>query len=236
MRTPFRKALPDGPDMPIRKRRTDCLSPIILHTYGPDLRHRRALDNADGPQPIGHRTENHRAVLSIRQFRHRTEPPSPAQQAPHRPYPPANRSARLHGHPRGYRLESCHRAPVLSSGFASAGRLIGLGRDPGSRNVNPMCRRLRRPRMLSQPARRSTRRSLIGPAQPGAMAPASVSSQMPRFLLELLSNTWGVLPACLGHGTVGRLRRPRIHSGTLALSSAGRDRIELAWGTVPQAR
>jgi hypothetical protein len=49
MRTPFRKALPDGPDMPIRKRRTDCLSPIILHTYGPDLRHRRALDNADGP-------------------------------------------------------------------------------------------------------------------------------------------------------------------------------------------
>jgi len=36
-------------------------------------------------RPIGHRTENHQAVLSIRQFRHRTEPLSPAQQAPHRP-------------------------------------------------------------------------------------------------------------------------------------------------------
>lgn len=35
MTTPFRKALPDGSAMPIRKRRTDCPSPIVLHAYRP---------------------------------------------------------------------------------------------------------------------------------------------------------------------------------------------------------
>ncbi len=150
---------------------------------------------------------------------------------------PANWSVRLHGHPRGYRLESCYRAPVLSSGFAIAGPLIGLGRDPCSRNVNPMYRRLRRPQMLSQPARRSARPSLIGPGRPEAMTAVSISSQMPRFRLELQSNTSIVLPTCLGTWDRGLAnRRPRIHSGTFALSSAGRDRIGLAWGTVPQAR
>lgn len=62
--------------------------------------------------------------------------------------------------------------------------------------------------------------------QPNATISAGVTVEY----LDCPANVLGDMGPWVGLGA------PRIHSGTFALNSAGRDRIGLAWGTVPQAR
>lgn len=235
MTTPFRKALPDGSAMPIRKHRTDCPFPIGLRAYRPTSNTVECWTTRVGPT---YRTSNRESPSRL--F-HPAIPPSFRAVVPgFAGALQAELAARLECSfswassdivsNRVIGTPFCHPVPEAQE------QLMGPGLELRWRNVKRARRRRRHEQTASQPPRRPMRASLIGPMRPGVIAPVSFFSQIPRFAVKLLSNTWGVLPACLGHGTVGWLRRPRIHSGTFALSSAGRDRIGLAWGTVPQAR
>ena len=247
MRAPFRKVLPDGPAMPIRKHQTD--GPRPMYRVSQVLPHPAA-----SPQTKPHNIVTLVAGRTL--FRHPASAVRPTGPLP-LPTRPFIRKTLADGrriHADKSRGQSPVDGPVPSSPAPAT-------KEAAHRQHVSLRRFPRREGCLSDPTGISLREMSIPcagdsagcrwprnrPKVPRGRHLSGRRDRGPWFAClssaKCHDSCWSCcrIPglSCQRAGDMGPWvgsGAPRIHSGTFALSSAGRDRIGLAWGTVPQAR